>query len=539
MKKLIYISIIFMSLVLLNACDYLDEISATKIELDKTLSTEEEAVTFLYGGYALVKSVMFGTEFTSTLELVTDDSNFSSTDLTRKGLSFLTYGNNNKVVKSMWGKFYSLIEQMNILLDNLEKNPELTKDSGENMVAEARFIRAWAYFHLVQIWGDVPLVTIPVYDIKEDNITPSRAPASDVYAQIIADLVYAAEILQETPISVNVRPGNSSSDRKYPLALRRSAPKLLLAKTYLVLKQYSDVLETLAYFGNDVNNMNANYGLLTEFYSLYDPRQTNSTGRKKEVIWEIESKAESGLNNTLHRDMAPSELKGCRGENIIGLTSGYQNYIPTYDLISSFDQTNDVRYRKGYQFSKAAPSSRPQVMKFYDETAIDQTTAGVNMILLRTADVYLIYAEALNELGVPDQAKPFVDVIRARAGLQPLPTGMLYSEMTDAILLERRHEFAHECGNRLFDLRRTGRYADVMKEYIRKQGQQINGIDAAGQTIATTAQFIEPTTGTTTPSIDIPFVKSNKVWSDKLWLHPIPADEIIANPNLKVSNNWN
>ena len=108
-------------------------------------------------------------------DTMTDNIDYSSTNVDRKGVAYLTLNVNNSIVKNIWGKFYAVVEQCNILIDQLEKRPELSPANSENIIAEAKFIRAWAYFNLVQLWGDVPLMTVPVYSIKEDNIRPERS----------------------------------------------------------------------------------------------------------------------------------------------------------------------------------------------------------------------------------------------------------------------------------------------------------------------------------------------------------------------------
>lgn len=534
MKKYISTAILgaFLSVTCVS-CNFLDELSPQKIELSKWLQTEEEAVQFLYGCYAHVKTCVFGNEFLAVTDMTTDDMDFNSTDVQRRQLSFLGYNNTNKYVKSMWGKFYAIVEQTNILIDNLEKNPDLSETSGESMMGEAKLIRAWAYYHLALIWGDVPLLTLPVYNIKTDNVYPQRTPVDQIYSTMIVDLLYAADVLPEKPGAVSSQVGVS-----YPLTLTKAAAKLMLARFYTLVGQPEDVISTLAYFATP-DAVNDKFGLVTEFKYLFDTREKTAEDRRvKEVLWEIEASAETGFNNTLHREMAPSSLSDVNGQFIDGNTNGYQNYMPTYDLIKTFDPA-DKRYRQGYQFSNSAPDSKPHIRKGYDAAALDQNTAGPNALLLRTAEAYLLIAEAYNDLGVPETAKGFVDMVRARAGLAALPAGLTQGQMTDAILLERRHEFAHEGAYRLIDLRRTGRYKDVMLAYIQNQAELISGTDENGDEVLQKVTFTDPRTGNITSAINVPFVKTNKAWNDKFWLHPIPLDERIANPNLVVNNNWN
>lgn len=149
---------------------------------------------FLYGAYYQVRNTVFGTDFMYLTDTMTDNIDYSSTNVDRKGVAYLTLNVNNSLVKNVWGKFYAAVEQCNILIDQLERRPDLSPANSDNIIAEAKFIRAWAYFNLVQLWGDVPLMTVPVYSVKEDNIRPERSSVDAVYSTIISDMEWVATI---------------------------------------------------------------------------------------------------------------------------------------------------------------------------------------------------------------------------------------------------------------------------------------------------------------------------------------------------------
>lgn len=518
MKKILFI---LLSSFVLGSCSFLDELSETQIPLDKYFNDEEETLLFLYGAYYTVQNTVFGQDFMYLTDTMTDNIDYTSTNVARKGVAYLTLNPTNSLVKNIWGKFYAVIEQCNILIDQLEKRPELSPANSENIIAEAKFMRAWAYFNLVQLWGDVPLVTVPVYSVKTDNIRPERTPVDQIYSTIISDMEWVATIVEEKPSVISVKSGVN-----YPLTISRAAAKTLLAKMYLVRKEYMNVIETLKFFAEETQ-VNEDYGLCSEYNYIFDTRYKEVPERKKEILWEIEARAEEKFNNTWHREVAPSELKGASGEKIEGLTNGYQSYIPTYDLFNSYDPA-DMRYRQTYQFTSA---SRPHFLKGYDITALNQNLAGPNIILLRTADAYLMLAEAYNELGDPDKAVFFLNLVRSRATLTGLDATLSHDELADAILQERRWEFAGEGAYRLYDLRRTGRYLKVMETFSERMIELINE--------ETKQSFINPTDGKKTPELDVPFFKMNKIAQPKHLLLPIPADERIANPKLSQNDGWN
>lgn len=518
MKKILFI---LLSAFVLGSCDFLDEESKTQIPLDNYFNDEEEAMLFLYGAYYQVRNTVFGTDFMYLTDTMTDNIDYSSTNVDRKGVAYLTLNVNNSLVKNVWGKFYAAVEQCNILIDQLERRPDLSPANSDNIIAEAKFIRAWAYFNLVQLWGDVPLMTVPVYSVKEDNIRPERSSVDAVYSTIISDMEWVATITEEKPSVISV-----SSGVGYPLTISRAAAKTLLAQMYLARKEYMNVIETLKLFA-DGTQVNEDYGLCSQYKYIFDTRYKEIEERKKEILWEISAKSEDKYNNTWHREVAPSELKGASGEKIEGATSGYQSYTPSYDLFNSYD-TDDMRYRQTYQITS---SSKPHFLKGYDVAALNQNLAGPNVILLRTADAYLMLAEAYNELGAPDKAVFFLNLVRSRATLTGLDATLSHDELADAILNERRWEFAGEGAYRLYDLRRTGRYLDVMQAFT----QRI--VEMSAEDLK--QSFVNPFDGKKTPELSIPFIKLSKNAQPRHLLLPIPADERIANPKLTQNNGWN
>ena len=513
MKKF-KISLVCLAAVLSSCQSFLREDPATRYPVEKYFNDEEEVLLYLYGCYYQVKDAVFGTDFMYLTDTMTDDVDYTSTNIARKGIAYLTLNSTNSLVKSVWGKFYAVVEQCNILIDQLEKNPSLSAANTRNIIAECKFMRAWAYYNLVMLWGDVPLVTEPVYDLAKDNILPKRTNKDNVFAFIITELEQASQYLDDVPSSISVLNGIS-----YSLTIPRSAAKTLLAKVYLTRGQWEDVIDVLSYF-MDGDTPSETWGLCSHFNYIFDTRYKTVPERSKEVLWEIEAQGETNLNNSWHREVAPSALKGPSGEDIVGGTSGYQSYIPTYNLIHSYDQA-DMRYLEGFQFSSA---NRPHFMKGYDVVTLNQTLAGANVILLRTADAYLMLAEAYSRMGNAPMARSLTDIVRARAGLAGLDASLSGNALVDAILLERRLEFAGEGAYRLYDLRRTGTYVQVM--------QAFNEELAALSLAAGTETFINPPTGKKTAAINVPFFSVTKNAQTKHLLLPIPADERINNKNL-------
>lgn len=554
-SKLLIATVVTVSALSVSSCtDFLKEEVLDRTNLDNYVKTDEEAVRFLYGGIAAVRDAVFGADFTSVVELPTDDTYFTTNNQPRQALSILAYDNENTYVQSVWGKLYTVISQMNILIAKLE-DPGFagTRANATKILAQARFIRGWAYFQLVQIWGEVPIT--PAYFSTSGNIRPSRSSIEAVYTQIEGDVKFAFDNMKDNGIKSGkyVMPDTVKTTvaggLTYYLPISKGAGALLLAKVYAAQKKYTEAEQTVDY----LMDKRSLFDLLENYGDLFDVDKKGTANRCKEVLWEMESQAVSGYENKLHREMAPAELTLVNGEPAVGKTTGYHNYVPTEALVMSFDQVRDKRYRWLYQFAtKESISSGPAIRKGFDITSTNADLGGPNYVLLRFADALLLKAECCNDRNAPDEAKIYVDEVRERAGLDGLPDGLTKAQMMDAILLERRHEFAHEAGNRLYDLRRTGTYIEAMNAFRTyraslegKETLEIINPSYTGDTPKPGDQTSDELTGKVPGDyfqIVVPFVAGSKNVDQKHLYHPIPNWDVKENPNLNNglhTPNWN
>lgn len=549
MKKIIFYKLVLSTILigLISSCtDFLKEDVLDQTNLDNYVKTDEEAVKFLYGGIAAVRNTVFGRDFISVVDLTTDDTYFTTNDQARTSLSSLTYDNQNVHVQNIWGSLYTVVSQMNILIEKLETSPQITAANKIKIMAQAKFIRAWAYFQLVQIWGEVPIT--PTYLTTAGNIRPARNSISEVYTLIESDATYAFQNLKDNSVKNGnyIMPDtvktNVAGGLEYYLPINKGAGALLLSKIYLAQKKYSESENAVDYLMNKKNL----FDLLPNYGDLFDVDKENTPNRCKEVLWEMEAQAISGFENTLHREMAPAEKKLINGQDAVGETTGYHNYVPTEELVMSFNQYKDKRYKWLYQFATISRiSTGPSIRKGFDIVSANQSVGGANYVLLRFADALLIKAECRNARGTVAEAKQYVDLVRARAGLNPLMAGLSKEAMQDSILLERRFEFAHEAGNRLYDLRRTGTYIREMNSY----SQYRNSLENVESLTIINPSFVgdvpkqgDQNTGGDYFNIVVPFVPGVKIVDQKNLYHPIPNWDLKENPNLLNdlhTPNWN
>lgn len=336
-----------------------------------------------------------------------------------------------------WAYLYGTVGKANRVINNVElvPDPALSPSRKNQIKGEASFVRAFINFQLVQLYGDVPLVTQEVRSISAANLEeifpllfPERASADAVYDQIIADLEFALGTVRTT-----------APDKGYATV---GAVHALLAKVYATrephdwnkVKEHADAVIALG------------YTLLPEYDQLWD----NSVENSAESIFEI---------NCYNWDTG-----GNWGVFMFYGDDWKKFNIPSNDLVAAFDsEGDDIRKNSSIAFLDVTgkwtdqhwPASKyPFVNKYRD------FSGAQNFIIYRLADILLLKAEALNELGDVNSAADIVDEIRARVDLAPT-TAANQADMRLAIAKERRLELAFE-GHRWFDLKRTGRAIEVM-----------------------------------------------------------------------------
>lgn len=354
----------------------------------------------------------------------------------------------NANVSRDWAYLYSMIGKANRVINNVDlvPDPALSDIRKQQIKGEASFIRAYAHFDLVRLFGDVPLVTKEVTTISAANLEeiypllfPERVSADAVYDQIITDLEYALGTVR------TVVP-----DKGYVTV---GAVNALLAKVYATrepkdwnkVNEYCDAVIGLG------------YTLLPEYDQLWDNAHENSS----ESIFEI---------NCYDWDTG-----GNWGVFMFYGDDWKKFNVPSNDLVRAFeDEGDEIRKNASIDFLDVtgkwtdpywAAANYPFVYKYRD------FSGAQNFIIYRLADILLLKAEALNELGQVEAAADLVDQVRARVDLDPT-TATTQAEMRLAIEKERRLELAFE-GHRWFDLKRTGRAVEVMNAVTDGNGNSL------------------------------------------------------------------
>lgn len=351
------------------------------------------------------------------------------------------------LMNSTWANYYKIIFRANVLLSKIETADAAVVTNKERYKAEARFLRALAYFDLVRIFGDVPLITAPI--TIEEGYKSGREGVNKIYDQVIVpDLLAAENALSAKYTGADVgRP-------------TKGAAKALLGKVYLTIKDFPKAEAKL----QEVTAMG--YSLLPKYTDLFD---YNKDEHHSEYIFDVEYIDGVGEGSNFTHAFMPNYAPMLKFYNIIG--NGDEQNSPTQTLINLFSP-NDLRrditigVRGGYYgadsvFVKLPSSTSQTYTKKYIVATSILNDSKANWKVIRYADVLLMYAEALNENGKTDLALGFVNQVRARAGL-PGYSGLAKDVARDRIFLERRLELSFE-GHRWFDLLRTGQAYNVMK----------------------------------------------------------------------------
>lgn len=415
--------------------DFLDKSDPTRLNAGTFYQTEaqmDQAVNGLYSGLQTFTTSQwqFG-EFISDNTTLHYNIENRGNGPSLEALEYWQYIPSTSNVRNLYNSIYQQLVNVNTVLQRLESST-LDGDVKSSFEGQAKFIRAYYYFQLVQHFGDVILITEPIDDPDAAWI-PLRSPASDVYALIESDLNSAVSILPPTLDASDI--GRAS----------KGAALSLLGKVYLTRKNYSSAVSTLQQV------LTLGYDLVDDYYDVFDPNNKNHI----ESIFDIQFQGDndlgenSGFTYTFYPRLSDGLVIPFAGQ------SGGGWNIPSLDFIASYevgDLRKDVSLAEGYFDADNNWVAIPFIKKYYHAHSI-QGRPDDNWPVIRYADVLLMLAEAINEESGPSGAYTYVNEIRDRAGLDDL-SGLDKESFRTAVLKERRMELAFE-NHRWFDLKRT------------------------------------------------------------------------------------
>jgi hypothetical protein len=331
----------------------------------------------------------------------------------------------------IWTSAYTTIYTINSALENLSKSSKLSSQVRQQLIGEAKFLRAFYYFYLVNLYGDVPLVLTTDYSV---NAKLPRSSVQDDYNQIVSDLNDSKALLSENYLNSSLL--QSTTERVRPT---KWAAIAMLARVYLYQKQWANA-------EREATELIAN----TTLYRLETIDKVFSSNNS-EAIWQLQP-INQGWNTEDARFY------------IVPLT-GFSEAWPVYlskKLLDTF-QSDDLR-KPNWIAKYTDINVTPNVDYYY---AYKYKNATLNnpiteySVVLRMAEIYLIRAEARAQQDKLPEAADDLDAIRLRAGLTRIAISSKENLIT-AIYHERQVELFTEWGHRWLDLKRTAKVDEVM-----------------------------------------------------------------------------
>lgn len=398
----------------LQGCNVIDQEPVDAVSNQRLFTRGSDAEPAIIGAYEAVARL--GQNYVLMAEIPTKNVRGNALNRQFEQMNNLLFLDDNGFYNNLWRENYLLVSRVNVIISKVPGIEDLSLENKNRILAEARFLRAFAYFNLVRYFGNVPLITEPTTSADLGALQVSRDPINVIYEQIFSDLEFAKLQL----------PVNFSTTLASKARATKAAAYALATRIHLFRKEYELVLsnsaEVIALRGRTLTN---------SYLSLYSDRNT------AESIWEINY--DNIVTNTMARTFLPGALGGVR------MLEANPDIIGAYEV-------GDLRRN----VTIGMQAGEPFINKYTRANA-----GSDNIIVLRLAEVLLSRAEALAELSFPSQeAEELMNEVRRRAGLNPLNLSDKNNFMSQ-LYKERRLELCYE-GHEWFDLVRTKRLASVL-----------------------------------------------------------------------------
>jgi tetratricopeptide (TPR) repeat protein len=330
----------------------------------------------------------------------------------------ITQTNNIVLEGQLWNPSYNLIYAANSCIEGASASTSISADVKNQVLGEAHFVRAFLYFSLINLFGEVPLITTTDYDANKDK---PRIAADRIYGQVIEDLLKSSTLLKSEYVSAGrARPN-------------KAAVQTLLAKVYLYQRDWENAIKMCDGIIND------------DRYILLRDLNTVFLSDSQEAIWQL-APVTPNLNTYVGNLILPASA------------SATPTYLITEQLRNDFEE-NDQRKAAWIQSRVYRGQTLYYPYKYKIKTG---ATVTEFQMVFRLAEIYLIRAEARAHSGNLDGAAEDLNTIRDRAGLGKISSTVGAVSLLSAIQHERRIELFSEWGNRWFDLKRTGTVDEVL-----------------------------------------------------------------------------
>ncbi|MDH7461022.1 RagB/SusD family nutrient uptake outer membrane protein [Chitinophagaceae bacterium 26-R-25] len=447
----------------------LDKTNPNSVGLDQSFKTAADLQTAVNAAYSVIKSSsLVGREWFFVHDLRSDDVATGGSQLEAPRAQILNGGTqpSNPVMNSVWNALYTAIHRANTAI---LKGPGVTDNPAlrDRIVGEAKFLRGWAYFDLVSMWGKVPMYTMPVQSFSDSK---SRSSVDSIYAQIIQDLKDAAANL----------PGKSGYDAANRGRVTNAAANAMLGRVYMQKGDYASAKAALLLIPTTGAD---GYSLTARFLDNFEEEHEFNNESILEVIFVDKKTANFNWGGQSVGDVlnGNTELTTVRNQEYCPVA--WRNLIPSDKILNEFENSafgaakTDPRfswtvYQSGDKYNNGAETladgdqngngstfhgaakkmSWRKFMLMYkmSKSAMGFYPGGNNQRLIRFADVLLMLAECENELGNSAAAVGYLNQVRDRPDVMmphyptaQYPTGTK-DQVTKAIMHERSVELADE-----------------------------------------------------------------------------------------------
>ncbi len=431
MKKILHdkytsirLLILLPALFITGACNEFIQVGPPKTQIvpQTVFQTAGSASSTLLGIYSLM---MTNTSFTkgaieeylgtSSDELLNYATSANRLQFYQNSLTSI----NSDVLSVFWAEAYKYISNTNMILEGLMSSPIPAQEMNP-LMGEALVVRAFCYFYLVNLYGDVPYLTSSSYQV---NSLAPRTPTNEILNNMVNDLITARGLMPNTTATAGqrVRPG-------------RDVATALLARIYLQQQEFK-LAEEMA---TELITKSSMYTLVSDLSKVFLAGST-------EAIWQL---------------MPVTPNSGTPQASLFILTaapnSSSRRVSLRPELMAAFEAGDKRRTAWTRTFTNASGSWNYS----YKYTSTTNTPVEYS-VFFRFAEQYLIRAEARAQLGLYQDAVQDINTIRSRAGLSSI-VSTDKELLMEAILQERRIEFMTEFGHRWLDLKRMGFIDEVL-----------------------------------------------------------------------------
>lgn len=444
MKRIIILFILFLPF---TSCDdFLEETPKDRLTEINFYQTKEDARAAVDASYTPLRNI-FRTLYMLMVDIAADYADGRGSTQPLGNYTIFDQININRV-GTMWTAFYQSIRNSNIAIERIQGMQDINDSEKNALIAEAKFVRAFSYYHLVRHWGAVPIV------LESTAENTGRMPENQVYQTIIEDLQSGENQLPAIPAQFG-RPTKWSA-------------KALLAEVYLTMGQWSSAKEK----SKEVIDAGVFELVQVNEPDDFDKIFGAGVNGTSEELWYIKYN---------HQDGSSWPMNLLWSETV---WSPFGNYVIYSVPGPFFDNWDDDDLRKQFNIFteyinrntgvlETLPSSTPILCsKFRDPNSPARDGHANDLPVLRYADVLLIYAESsvLADNGVTDLALEYLNKIKRRAygfpsnSVSPVDyhsDGWNVDSFRDVVLQERAYELYME-GKRWFDLKRSGKAKEII-----------------------------------------------------------------------------